>query len=479
MNPLDKLEPRDPWKYFALICSIPHPSGHERELALKIVELAEQNGCRAKMDDAGNVRIDRPASKGFEQVPEIILQGHLDMVPKAAPGKIFDFEKQPVEPVIRDGTVYANGTTLGADNGSGVASALALLFDPELKAGPLAGLFTVQEEVGLIGAGKLDPDMLKGDWLFNLDSGDFNRFCVGCAGGARLTFRIPFERQDPPKGNAFTIRLTGLIGGHSGIMIDRKNGNALILLCRFLEKLPVDGLISLNGGSADNAIPAEAEAEIITSAGREQILALAAEFIRETSREFNAPEEYGILVETGHSAPVIPKETTGLLLSKTASVPNEIFSMEGSLGIVKTSSNFAIVTTSDAELVIHTSQRSLEDAERVKATERIREHFAELGGTASVGSVYPGWPASPDSRAMNLAAEVYRGLYGKDPGIYAIHAGLETGVFAKKNPSLQIISFGPDETDCHTERESIDIARFAEFNRLLRKIIEKSAQERK
>ena len=476
MSIFENLEPKDALHYFAIICSIPHPSGHEQALAEKIADLAKEKGLSVKTDHAGNVRIDRPPADGMENAPHIILQGHLDMVPAAIPGKDFDFRKQPIEPVVRDGKIFANGTTLGADNGAGAAAALAMLFNPELKVGKLSGLFTVGEETGLVGANALESEMLDGDWLFNLDSGEFHKFCIGCAGGARLSMEFPLKRCHAPAGNPFTVRLSGLAGGHSGMNIHENRGNALILLLQFLQNLSVSGIISVNGGAADNVIPGSAEAEIVTEQEIGQIQASAAEFIRESSLHFSAPEEYRVEVYSGTKSKIWDPDFMKKFLRNAATVPNGVFSMDETLGIVKTSSNFASIETLEDRLIIKTSQRSLEDPSRIEATEMIQQHFSGLNGIFSVSGIYPGWPADPDSEPVRLAGESYKELYGKHPEIYAIHAGLETGAFCKKNPSLKILSIGPEEENIHTPKESLDIKKYEEFIHLLRYILNRTVK---
>jgi dipeptidase D len=275
------------------------------------------------MDSAGNVRIDRPAAKGLEHAPSIILQGHLDMVPKSAPGKTFDFQNEPLKLILENGSVRADGTTLGADNGAGCAAALALLFDPELQTGPLAGLFTVGEEVGLIGANALEPDMLEGDWLFNLDSGDYDNFCIGCAGGARLSFHFLYSCCSVPEGKTFKLSLTGLSGGHSGITIHENRGNALILLAQFLKTLPGAALASFDGGTADNAIPSEAEAVIVLKMTKKELQQRCREFVRKSSETFHAPAAYKITAEfTDQPDFVMDDIFTEQFLTRTATVPN-------------------------------------------------------------------------------------------------------------------------------------------------------------
>ena len=477
MNFYGNRNPKDALYYFGLIASIPHPSGYEKELVETLKALALEHGLQVKQDDAGNLRIDRPASKGMENAPHIILQGHLDMVPKAAPGKEFDFTTQPIELIEENGYLRANGTTLGADNGAGAASVLALLFDPDLKAGAISGLFTISEEIGLIGANKIDKELLQGDWLLNLDSGNYHNFCIGCAGGARLSFDIPFTRVSAPEGNSYSIQINGLEGGHSGCKIHEKCGNSLILMSQFLQTINCDAVSSLNGGSADNAIPAEASAEVISPLSDKELRSAAERFRNESAETFNAPKTYQIsIIEIPALETVIEPSLMKVFLQLTATVPNEVAEMDSKLNIVKTSSNFASVHTGEKTMIVHTSQRSLEDPAREAMTEKIKHHFSPLNPIATVSGVYPGWPAKADSEAIKFVSGIHQEIYGELPGIYALHAGLEPGAFSIKNPDLQLVSFGPEELDIHTERERLDLAKYEEFNQLLRHIIERAAK---
>ena len=327
----------------------------------------------------------------------------------------------------------------------------------------------------MIGANGIDPEMLKGDWLFNLDSGDYHNFCIGCAGGARLSFEIPFAVKKAD-GHAYSVRLGGLKGGHSGVRIHEKRGNALILLSQFLQKIDCYSVSSLNGGSADNAIPADAVAEIVSPLTLEQIEKAADEFRKESAETFDAPESYHIrIAEIPVPETVIDPDLMSRFIKLTATVPNEVFEQDSKLNIVKTSSNFASVHTDSGLITIHTSQRSLEDPARENITELIRNHFAPLNPNISISGIYPGWPANAESDPIKFASGIHQEMFGTQPGIYALHAGLETGAFAKKNPALQIISFGPEEDEIHTERERLHLKHYEEFNQLLCTLIERAA----
>ena len=294
---LAKLEPAPVWRLFDAICAIPHPSGHETRLAAALAALAEKNGLAVRIDVTGNLRIDRPASPGFEDSPMILLQGHLDMVPQALATVDFDFTREPIPPVVEDGWVRsAAGTTLGSDDGIGVAAAMALLLDPGLKCGPLAGVFTVSEEVGLNGALALSAEFLKGEFLLNLDSEEEGQLYIGCAGGARLEIDVELPQMAVPPGyTGLCCEIKNLAGGHSGVDIHLRRGNAVAFLARLLEKLPEFEVAALSGGTLDNVIPREAVAFGAADPARLAALRLrAANLALEFAREFDAPPDFAV-----------------------------------------------------------------------------------------------------------------------------------------------------------------------------------------
>ena len=300
MKKLDTLSPAPVWEIFELICSIPHPSGHEAALAEALSAMARERGLAVRRDAAGNLRIDRAAAPGFESAPAVLLQAHLDMVPQTAPGVKFDFLTDPIPPEIRgEWVVSGAGTTLGSDNGIGVAAAVALLFDPAWRGGALAGVFTVSEEVGLNGALALSPEMLEGTYLLNLDSEEEGELYLGCAGGARLT--LTFDAAFRPVSAGMTgVRCTvgGMAGGHSGCNIADRRGNAIRLLARLLKESPELQIASFDGGTCDNAIPREAVVSgALPAETFESFRRRAEAFEREAAGEFDAPPEFRIEVE--------------------------------------------------------------------------------------------------------------------------------------------------------------------------------------
>lgn len=472
---LAKLEPAPVWRLFDAICAIPHPSGHETRLAAALAALAEKNGLAVRIDVTGNLRIDRPASPGFEDSPMILLQGHLDMVPQALATVDFDFTREPIPLTVEDGWVRsAAGTTLGSDDGIGVAAAMALLLDPELKCGPLAGVFTVSEEVGLNGALALSAEFLKGDFLLNLDSEEEGQLYIGCAGGARLEIDVELPQAAVPPGyTGLCCEIKNLAGGHSGVDIHLRRGNAVAFLARLLEKLPEFEVAALSGGTLDNVIPREAVAFGAADPARLAALRLrAANRALEFAREFDAPPDFAVELRPA----VLPERVwersfREKLVALLATCPNGVRSMDRALDVVRTSTNLAAVKTDGAQLKIRTSQRSLVDAERQKLTDEIAAHFVPAGGRPTVDNSYPGWEPDPESELLRTAESLYRELFGTPPQVKVIHAGLECGILAGINPALQMISFGPTLIHPHSPSEKLNIASVGRFYEFLRKLV--------
>lgn len=475
MKKLGSLSPAPVWEIFEMICSIPHPSGHEAALAEALAAAARERGLAVRRDAAGNLRIDRAAAPGFESAPVVLLQAHLDMVPQTAPGVTFDFLTDPIPPEIRgEWVVSGAGTTLGSDNGIGVAAAVALLFDPAWRGGALAGVFTVSEEVGLNGALALSPEMLEGTYLLNLDSEEEGELYLGCAGGARLTLTFDASFRPVPAGMT-GVRCTvgGMAGGHSGCNIADRRGNAIRLLARLLERSPELLIASFDGGTCDNAIPREAAVcGALPADGVDRFRARAEAFAREAAGEFDAPPEFRIVVE---SAPlperVWREEFRARVLGALTGCSDGVVAYDSALGVVRTSSNLASVRSEGERLVVATSQRSLIDAERAALTDAIADRFRAAGAAAAVSHAYPGWEPRQESRLFSTAASLYRELFGKRPEPKVIHAGLECGILSGINPKLEILSFGPTLENPHSPGERLDIASVGRFWKFLRELI--------
>lgn len=475
MKKLGSLSPAPVWEIFEMICSIPHPSGHEAALAEALAAAARERGLAVRRDAAGNLRIDRAAAPGFESAPVVLLQAHLDMVPQTAPGVKFDFLTDPIPPEIRgEWVVSGAGTTLGSDNGIGVAAAVALLFDPAWRGGALAGVFTVSEEVGLNGALALSPEMLEGTYLLNLDSEEEGELYLGCAGGARLTLTFDVAFQ-PVSAGMTGVRCTvsGMAGGHSGCNIADRRGNAIRLLARLLERSPELLVASFDGGTCDNAIPREAAVcGALPADGVEPFRTRAEAFAREAAGEFDAPPEFRIEVEAAPLPERVWREAfRDRVLGALTGCPDGPTAFDSALGVVQTSSNLASVRSEGERLIVATSQRSQIDAERAALTEAIAQRFRAAGGAAAVSHAYPGWEPRLDSRLFSTAASLYRELFGKRPEPKVIHAGLECGILSGINPKLEILSFGPTLENPHSPGERLDIASVGRFWRFLRELI--------
>ena len=467
MENICTLEPRAVWEIFAEICAIPHPSGHEKALADAIAAMAEQHGLKARRDACGNLRIDRAASPGFETRSPVILQGHLDMVPQAEAGSLFDFEKDPIPAVADGGFVRsAAGTTLGGDNGIGVAAALALLFDESFHSGPLAAVFTLSEEIGLNGATALDPAFLAGKYLLNLDSEDEGELFIGCAGGARLeaSFAPEYETPSPSFAGAL-LEVKGLAGGHSGCNIADRRGNAVQFLGAALLGARALRAASAEGGSLDNAIPREAKATVaLNPERRKETLEILASLERQLREKFNLPAGFAItLTEAPLPERVWTEQTHERAVFALAGCPDGVLEMDENFGIPRTSTNLAAVFERGGRLVFRTSQRSLSDGERRAATERVAAHFEKAGAVSEVTNEYPGWLPAPESRLLETATMLYRELFGRAVLVKVIPAGLECGIFAGKRPGLDMISFGPTILDPHSPSERADIASVERF----------------
>ena len=467
------------WDMFVLIAGIPHCSGNEMQLGNVLCDFARIHGLQAEKDAAGNVRIVRPAVNGMEHAPRLILQGHLDMVPQSNDPD-FNFTSTPISP-IRNGAFLETGgkTTLGADNGIGVAAAMVMLLDRTVQCGELSAVFTVEEETGLKGARNLAGDWLDADYLLNLDSEDEGELFVGCAGGARVNTRFSL-RLVPAEGVGVTIRLSGLPGGHSGCDIHKKRGNANSLMAELLLELPCH-VASLDGGTLDNAIPREC---VCVGTVPEENWKDVQNILQEKQMAFaarlgDAGKNLKIELEKTETPTMVwDSAQQHTILTALAHCPNGPFAYNNDFPVVETSSNLAIVKTEEGVLSVHSSQRSLVDDEREAASQKVMAHFGSAGGISEVSSAYPGWSPVKESPLLATANRVYERLFGVTPANTVIHAGLECGIFAGINPELQMISFGPDILDPHSPAERLSIDGAERFLQFLRALIEELCRKK-
>ncbi len=473
-NAIDGLTPALVWKYFAEISRIPRGSKNEKAIGAYLVATARKLGLEAHQDAVGNVVARKPASAGREKMPGVCLQGHMDMVCEKNKDTVHDFLKDPIELVRQDNFIRAKGTTLGADNGIAVATCLAVMEDKSLQHGPLEFLFTVDEETGLTGANNLQPGFLKSMILMNLDSEDEGELYVGCSGGRDNTGTWTAAWDDAPAGgNGWLVAVKGLKGGHSGLEIHTGRGNALKIMTRVLIGLAPFGVrvARIDGGNKRNAIPREAEAVVWLPKAK---AAAAAEFIgrmNETIKAEFATVEPGMAIACQPQKGVRKLFTRGLqkkVLLALAGLPHGVLKMSAEIaGLVETSTNLAIIQTGKKAIVVHTSQRSSVASEIDEASQMVRAVF-ELAGAAAAGSDgYPGWKPDMASPILQLARDTYKALYGKDPAIKAVHAGLECGIIGEKYPGMDMVSFGPTMREVHSPDEHLHIDTVGKFYNFL------------
>ncbi len=476
MSALSGLKPASLWKYFEDICQIPHCSKEEKEIAAFLMSLAEKTGHTARQDKVGNIVIEVPASPGKENSPVVVLQGHMDMVCEKNSDTKHDFSKDPVKPVINGDWVTADGTTLGADNGIGMATALSFLEDKETVHGPLELLFTVDEETGLNGAMALEPDFLKGRILLNLDSEEEGIFSIGCAGGADTDISLPLTRKGVLSGKTLQLKLYGYKGGHSGIDIDKGRANTVQLLARILYDLKTKfQLITIEGGSKHNAIPREAFATVAVEPGSvDAFKAEADKLFQEIKFEYKAVETDAALGISDISSSDLPldEDDARNYLAFLVALPHGITAMNMEIkGLVETSTNLAIVRTKKDEANVYLSTRS----SIISALESVRskiEACARLAG-ASVKQLegYPAWTPNLQSPLLKTTKDVYKRVSGKEAEVIAIHAGLECGIIGEKYDGMDMISIGPDLQSPHSPDERVGISSVERFYELVKELL--------
>lgn len=460
------LKPKMVFDYFMQLCEIPHGSKNEEQISAFLQEFGKNLGYDTIADEVGNVLIKKPASEGYENRKTIILQGHMDMVCDKRPDVVHDFTKDAIRTYVDGEWLKAEGTTLGADNGIGVAAGMAVLADKSLKHGPINCLFTIDEETGLTGAEKLSPEFLQGDILINLDSEDEGEIFIGCAGGVRNTAMFKHLWQ-PIAGSMFYMKIdiAGLTGGHSGDDIDKGRANANKLLARFLLRVAEKYefyLCDISGGSLHNAIPRDASAVIaVQEADKEAVRIEFNLFAAEVQDEFSVTEPSArfLLQSTDPVNRCIDSESAMGLIKSLNAVFNGVFAMSQDMpGLVETSSNLASVKrTSENEITVITSQRSSIESARTNVSNCVRTAF-ELGGAkVETNGGYPGWKPNVKSEILKVACDTYKDMFGKEPKIRAIHAGLECGLFLEKAPALDMISFGPTMRGVHSPDERLNI----------------------
>ncbi|MDE5688235.1 MAG: aminoacyl-histidine dipeptidase [Paramuribaculum sp.] len=482
-----ELEPKRVFEIFDEITKVPRPSKKEAKIRQYLIDFAKKNNLDVKTDEVGNVVMTKPATPGHENAPTVILQGHMDMVCESN-DKSFDFDNNPIETEIDGEWIKAKGTTLGADNGIGVAASLAILTEPELVHGPLEALFTVDEETGMTGAFGIGDGMINGDILLNLDSEDDAELFVGCAGGVDTVCTFTYNRSFAPKDfTYFKIDISKGQGGHSGGDIHLGHANANKLLARFLFNLSKEYEISIaeiDGGNLRNAIPRAAHAVIgVHTSRKENVRVALNNYIADIENEYAGIEP--TLEITMESVPTpdfcIDSNTCTNLVRALYSAPHGVVSMSRELeGLVETSTNLASVKmVCDNQIVVTTSQRSSVDSRKWDIANQVEALFLLAGAEVKHGEGYPGWQPNMQSPIMKIASEAYKELYGITPAIKAIHAGLECGLFLQKFPHLDMVSFGPTLRGVHSPSEKMHIPAVERFYEQLKLTLTKVADVKK
>lgn len=479
MSSITTLEPRIVWEQFDAITRVPRPSKKEGRIIEFLVSFAARHGIECLKDATGNVVMRKPATPGFEERPAVILQSHMDMVCEKNSDVDFDFERDPIRTRIDGGWVKAEGTTLGADCGIGMAAALAVLLDPSVEHGPLEALFTVDEETGLTGAFGLGEGMLTGSYLINLDSEDEGELFIGCAGGIDTLATFRYESHPAPSDHRFfRLRISDLQGGHSGDDIDKGRVNSNKTAARLLwEGQHLFGLrlSRFDGGNLRNAIPREAEALFGIPADLEDSFRdWYADYAAALHEECRLREpHFRISLEPAAASRVLDAASQRSLLFALVGVPNGVLEMSAAVpGLVETSTNLASVKfEGDDRIVVTTSQRSSVESAKRHAMQSVESVFALAGAEVVHSDGYPGWSPDPTSRLLSVTAAAYERLFGTTPKVRAIHAGLECGLFLEKYPHLEMVSFGPTLRGVHSPDERLEIATVPKFWSLLKETL--------
>lgn len=465
------LYPENLWKHFYSLTQIPRPSKNETEVIAFVKKFGEDLGLETIVDGTGNVIIRKPASPGMEDRQGIVLQGHLDMVPQANSDSRHDFKKDPIEAYIDGEWVTADGTTLGADNGIGVAAAMAVLEAENLQHGPVEGLFTIDEETGMTGAFGLKPGILKGDILINMDSEDEGELYVGCAGGANANISFTFNPEAPSINlKAVKLSVKGLKGGHSGLDIPLERGNSNKILFRFLyevwDKFKIK-IGPINGGSLRNAIPRESFVTLVVQESDIDGLKKSLAGFNSVVRNELSSADPGVdmkLEMTDLPNEVMDNDNALKLIKAVYACPNGVMRMSTDMkGLVETSTNLAIVKTDGNRVKIQCLIRSSVDSAKEDLKNMFRSVFELAGGDITFDGEYQGWKPNMDSRILKSSQEVYNNLYGKIPEIKAIHAGLECGILGGAYPDWDMISFGPTIRFPHSPDEKVHIETVGKF----------------
>ena len=462
---ITELSPKIVWKYFHEITQVPRPSKKEGKIIAYLEKFAKEHNIAYKKDHVGNIVMTKPATPGYEDRVKVILQSHVDMVCEKNADTKHDFDNDPIRTIVDGEWLHADGTTLGADNGIGCAAQLSILASNDIPHGPLEALFTIDEETGMTGAMELKPGFLEGKILINLDSEDEGELFIGCAGGMGIIAEFKYNAVDAPKDLVWLrASVAGLKGGHSGGEIHCGLGNANKILTRFLyalDKSTTWSLAEISGGNLHNAIPREAHAVFgVKAADKAKVEALIKQLDADVRNEQKAvdPNVRVSLGEATAPSKVIDEKTKHALVRALYACPHGVLGMSHEIAdLVETSNNLASIKQRDGVILVETSQRSSTTSLRNSASEMVSSVFELAGASVSVRDPYPGWKPNPDSAILKASADAYRKLFGKEPAVKAIHAGLECGLILDVYPDLDMVSFGPTLRDVHSPAERIEI----------------------
>ncbi len=479
------LEPKEVFKFFDEILKIPRPSKKEDKIVEYLINFAKQRGLEYDVDDVGNVVIRKPASPGMENRKPVVLQAHVDMVTEKEAGVDHDFEKDPIQAYVDGDWVKAKGTTLGADDGIGVATILAILDSKDLVHPPIEGLFTVDEETGLTGAFALREGFFKGKILINLDSEDWGEIFIGSAGGMDTVAEFNYQAEPAPDGIAYKVVIDDLHGGHSGDEIHKGYANAIKLLDRFLVKVLYQMpyyLAYIHGGKVRNAIPRDAFAIIIFEPRYEELFKQLYEKYLQIFKDEYGKIEPNLRFEierTDKPEKIINDEVAMNLLWALYGCPHGVYAWSKDIpDLVETSTNLATVRTSANVIEVGTSQRSSKDSAKDDIATMVKAVFLLAGAEVSHSDGYPGWTPNLDSEILKITVDTFKRLFGKEPKVRAIHAGLECGLFLEKYPYLDMISIGPTLKDVHTPKERLNIPTVQEFWKLLTEVLKNIPEDK-
>jgi len=478
---IHQLYPQPLWQWFEQICAIPHPSKHEAALSEFIQQWAKQRGLPVVVDHVGNLIIRKPATAGMEDRKTVVIQAHLDMVPQKNADKVHDFTTDPIQPWIDGEWVKASGTTLGADNGIGMSSALAILGSDDIRHGPLEVLLTVDEEAGMTGAFGLQAGMLDAEILINTDSEQEGEIYMGCAGGVDAEISVAIQWQPAPADQqAFTLSIAGLKGGHSGVNIHLGRGNANKLIARFLaghaQELGLS-LSDIKGGSLRNAIPREAQCSFTIAAAKTALLAQRIaqyQAILQAELAVVEPALKLSLQSTPLPAQVLQAATQTTLINLINSCPNGVIRMSDEItGVTESSLNVGVISTSQDKVSILCLIRSLIDTGRENIESTLQSLSDLAGAQIAFSGCYPGWKPDTSSAVMAIVKDTYQSIYHKEPVIMVIHAGLECGLFKKHYPELDMVSIGPTIRYPHGPDEMVNIETVGQYWTLLLAVLER------